>query len=85
MDDYREGERPQGAGAGWKASIPNLMKPSLAVSEEVLTCGLSCLSALSALFAKLVAVAIVGGGRGDMEEGKQVGPHGYLRLQHSHW
>ena len=41
------------------------MKPILAASEEDLTCGLSCLSALSALFAKLVAVVIVGGGGRD--------------------
>ena len=49
------------------------MNPILAVSDEVLTCGLSCLSALSALFAKLVAVAIVsGGGETSMKEGEEV-------------
>ena len=53
------------------------MKPILVVSGEVLTCGLSCLSALSALFAKLVAVAIVEGGGEMWRRGSKLGPtHG---------
>jgi len=36
----------------------------------MLTCGLSCLNALNALFAKLVAVVIANGARGEMEGGK---------------
>jgi len=36
----------------------------------MLTCGLSCLNALNALFAKLVAVAIVNRGRREMEGGR---------------
>ena len=36
----------------------------------MLTCGLSCLNALNALFAKLVAVAIADGKRRGIEEEK---------------
>lgn len=55
-----------------KASMANLMKPILAAREGGLTCGFSCLSALSALLAKLVVIA---GGEREVEEGEEAELH----------
>ena len=55
------------------------------MNKEVLTCGLSCLNAFSALFAKLVAVVIVSGERERevWRRGRKLGPtqgRGYLKV-----
>lgn len=47
----------------FKASMPNLINRSSPCVKEVLTCGLSCLNALNAVFARLVAIVVASRGR----------------------